>query len=125
LPGVLVALGLAAGDRQPLADRQGRNRHFYEYVNTPTASWNARAAAGPNPGVPRAPGDDHERRRERNLYTRMGLSDMRAWIGLSDPAGNFSWRWITGGRSYQLGGGDQQPRRRAGRVLRHGAWNNN
>jgi hypothetical protein len=78
----------------------GGNGHFYEYVTTP-ADWNsaATAAAGRSllgrtghlTAITTQPENDFV----MSLRTKMGLGDMRAWIGLSDPTGANAWEWVT------------------------------
>ena len=80
----------------------GGNDHFYEYVNTPSPSWSSANAAASGRTLLGLKGhlvsitSAAENEVIRNLYLGMGLPDMRAWIGLTDPAGNFGWSWVTG-----------------------------
>ena len=79
----------------------GGNGHFYEYVTTP-GDWNTAATAaagrslfgrGGHLVVVTAPAENTF---VTSLWTKMGLSGMRGWMGLSDPTGTSNWEWITG-----------------------------
>jgi uncharacterized repeat protein (TIGR01451 family) len=80
----------------------GGTDHFYEYVNSPTPSWNSANTAASGRALLGLRGhlvsitSAGENEVVRNLYLGMGLGDMRAWIGLTDPAGDFGWSWVTG-----------------------------
>jgi hypothetical protein len=80
----------------------GGNDHFYEYVNTPTPSWSTANTAANGRSLLGLKGhlvsitSAGENEVVRNIYLGMGLDDMRAWIGLTDPAGAFAWSWVTG-----------------------------
>lgn len=78
----------------------GGNGHFYEYVTTP-GTWNAADLASRTLSL--LGRDGHlvaittagENLFVNQLYTKMGLGDMRAWIGLLDPNGTNAWEWVT------------------------------
>jgi hypothetical protein len=80
----------------------GGNGHFYEYVNTPTSSWNAANLAANSSSVLGRPGrlvtiaSAAENTFVMSLRTSMKLGDMRAWIGLRDLDGSNTWDWVTG-----------------------------
>ncbi len=80
----------------------GGTDHFYEYVNTPTPSWSSANTAASGRTLLGLKGhlvsitSAAENEVVRNLYLGMDLFDMRAWIGLTVPAGDFGWSWITG-----------------------------
>jgi hypothetical protein len=78
----------------------GGNGHFYEYVTTPLG-WNAAASAAAGRSLLGRVGhlgvitSVEENNFITALRANMGLGDMRAWIGLSDPSGANAWEWIS------------------------------
>ena len=79
---------------------EGGNGHFYEYVTTP-GTWNAADLTSRTLSVLGRTGhlaaiaSAGENLFINQLYTKMGLGDMRAWIGLLDPNGTNAWEWVT------------------------------
>ena len=139
---VLAALGLGLGlpgrataqvFEWPTA--AGGNGHFYEYVTTPTPSWNAANAAAQSRAYLGVKGHlasiTHVGENEfvRQLRLKMGLNDMRAWIGLSDPAGTSNWQWVTGEPFGYANWGAGEPNNigseRWVEFFASGVWNNN
>jgi len=135
---LLAALGLGSVEawaqpfEWPLAE--GGDGHFYEYVNVPTPSWNVareaaelrtfRGAAGTLVTIRSAAANEFV----RSLYLKMGLSDMRAWIGLMDDARNGDWQWRNGDPTQYTNWAPGEPNNlgteRWVEFFASGVWNN-
>jgi hypothetical protein len=113
----------------------GGNDHLYEYVLSPGITWSAANTAAQAASFAGLPGNlasvstAAENTFIAGLQGRMGLADLRAWIGLFDATGDFSWTWTDGTAPGFFIWGVNEPnnvgRERWVEMFSGGAWNNN
>jgi Lectin C-type domain len=111
----------------------GGKGHLYEYV-LGTRTWTSAADTARGRSVNGMAGhlvtiaDSSENAFVASLRTRMGLSDMRAWIGLYDTSGTFDWQWVngdpTGYYNWNSGEPNNPGAERYVEFFAAGLWNN-
>ena len=113
----------------------GGNGNYYEYVLNSGLSWTAARSAAESRTYLGIVGrlvsitSAAENGFVQSLQTKMGLNDMRAWIGLWDPNGTNTWQWTSGETASYTNWYPGEPNNfgseRAVEIFSTGLWNNN